>query len=309
MQGFDHLSRAIQTCSHARADNIRHTLLMMLQEAKELSKSEIDYHISDKQNRIAKAMYQQKTSVTTNGEKYNIQMMPSLTISSGNGYRLITRMNGIEFNDLSTETNHDKEIKRTIAYAVMQKELLTILSGGCFDSDRHGNQLRVQIDSHTVKLGLYDFGEMATELPTQSDIQQLVSVIRAVPDFVWKHETLDNVFDAVLSEHIEKTHNTRYLLRIRKALLALHDFQQWLTVNDLKSIILDIAIHHQDNIHSSIRYDLMSCLLKVGLIEQVNTLSNAVKSAFKFFQDRTHHHAKSIDVGQSLPKPSHIRMT
>ncbi|WP_131783442.1 hypothetical protein, partial [Legionella gresilensis] len=236
-KGFDQLMKTIEQCPHPRAQAMRDTLSTMLDEAKRLSQAELDYHISDKQNALAHTMYQLPLSVTLQNQQYTVLLTSATNLSSGDGYRVIERMYGTEFNDLPDNTQEQCTAKKVIATAIVTLELIHILQGKQFDSDRHGNQLRALIDeeSQTIYLGLYDFGELSLEEPKPEELQQLAALLKQLlsPKNWSNPQTLATQIDGLLSktitQNIKEHKPTTYLMHIKKGLLALQDFQKYLS--------------------------------------------------------------------------------
>ena len=150
--------------------------------------------------------------------------------------------------------------------------------------DRHGNQLRYQNNT----LGLYDFGEMLLEPPQHIELKQLARFLDTIPKAVKKDGFLNTNFDALLSEHIRKVQAAHepstYLMRVRKALLALHDFQKELT-NDEIIEILQYA-DKSGYIHPTIKAPFSSCMTMIGFIDNVYNSAKKVMDAASFFGER-----------------------
>ncbi|MCW8408027.1 ABC transporter [Legionella sp. PATHC035] len=238
--GFIHLQKTIESCAHVDMEPIRESILSIIQEAKELSKIEMDRNLSEQQNLIATKLYTGSITVNVDDKPHSFTLNPAHLLKSGEGYRFIERIYGTEFNELPNQTTEDKEIRRAIAKAIITVELINILQGGCFDSDRHGNQLRHQ--NH--QLGLYDFGEMSLQPPSEVELKQLAKVLSDLPRAALKNRLFHTNFDLLLTEHIRKAlkagEPTRYLMRIRKGLLALRDFQKELTTEELIEVFQQV---------------------------------------------------------------------
>ncbi|KTC80194.1 hypothetical protein Lche_2214 [Legionella cherrii] len=239
-EGFMHLQKTIESCSHIDMEPIRDSILSIIQEAKELSKIEMDRKLSEQQNLIAAKLYTGSITVNVDDKPHAFTLKPAHLIKSGEGYRFIERIYGTEFNELPDQTPEDKEVRRAIAKAIITVELINILQGGCFDSDRHGNQLRHQ--NH--QLGLYDFGEMSLQPPNEVELKQLAKVLSDLPRAALKNRLFHTNFDLLLTEHIRKAlkagEPTRYLMRIRKGLLALRDFQKELSTEELMEVLKQV---------------------------------------------------------------------
>lgn len=249
-EGYQHLKDTLNVVQHKKIKAISKTAIMMIDEAEALSHAEIDYRISDQQFAIAKELYHvPPIPVVIDDKTYSVHMHPAERYESGPGYRLIEKMEGIEFNDLPNNTPYEKSIKHGVAYAVFLTELGNMLKGAFFDDDRHGNQLCVSIhlNKQQINLNLFDFGEMAIAVPEPIEIQQFAKAIQDLYLSLNNKKVAANDIDAILSKHIDLAITAqqpyRYLMRIRRGLLALQDFVQYLSKDDLVSIIKELAAH------------------------------------------------------------------
>ena len=300
--GFHHLSSAIKVCQHEKVSSLRGSMLGMIHEASELSATELSQACGDKQSDIAQCIYHLSMLIALkDNDYYQITMHPSKTLSSGNGYRFTELVRGTEFNDLPKTTEHEKDIRRLVAKAVVAAELTNILSGSFFDCDRHGNQLRVVVDeeNHSVAIGLYDFGELALQEATPYELQQLKEVLIDFPKAVIKNSSFDAVFSQHIDAAIKLGKDTHYLMRIRKALLALHDFLQELSANDLLEAMQ--AVTRSSKLSLDLKQDFCrSVILIEGLqslhqkTKQVATTVSAIKSGLSLFVTQATNKVKSV---------------
>jgi hypothetical protein len=295
-RGFDHLYQSINVCSHERINDLRPAALAMLKEAKELSEMEMNYEKSMRQYRIADNLYH---CTITSSYHYKVNIFPSRLIVAGVGYRLIERVYGIEFNDLPAETVEDRQIRSAVAKAILYLELVHILQGKFFDSDRHGNQLRIAVDktTKTINAGLYDFGEMSLEMPKTHEIEQLASVLRKVPKAGVKSLSFTEVFDSLISRYIEKAAkkniDTHYLMRVRKGLLALQDFQKQLTFTEVIEVLK--AATSAPHIHPVLADALIVGSVLLGAAEKCAHVQNHIQDSMRIFgrkKARDHSHDK-----------------
>lgn len=242
-QGFAHLHSAIGHCQHEKVDAYRSVFLSMLDEASELSALEINHDCGDRQHKIAANMYHLTMNAEIESVRYQCNIFPAKSLCSGDGYRFIEEVHGREFNDLPSDTAYEKAVCKSVAQAILTIELINILSAGHFDCDRHGNQLRVLVDqqNHLIQVGLYDFGEMSLDKPSIQETQHLKNLIQDFLSAFLKGHS----FDQIISNHIEKVletgENPRYLMRLRKAFLALQDFQKYLTPPDLLNLFKEVS--------------------------------------------------------------------
>lgn len=286
LKGFNHIKQAVMQNEHRRIVRIRPTAVAMITEAQLMSVAEMQYELSLQQFAIARKVYGHEMRV---GD-YSIKIFPTHLIRGGEGYRFIDLVYGKEFNNLPTETTHDKEIITCIAKAVMTVELINILSGRYFDSDRHGNQLRIVIDeeSHKIKVGLYDFGEMALANPSVDDVMRLVAVIKDIPPMVARQRGFEGVFEKIMTNHIEvatqHNHAISYLMRVRKGLLALQDFQKHLSEIDMIDVLLHAA--QSSLIHPAIRESLSFSMKILAAADKYYTLKHKVSNTIAAFFSR-----------------------
>jgi hypothetical protein len=280
---------------------IRESILSIISEAQELSKIEMDRKLSEQQNQIAAKLYARSITVTVDDKPHTFTMNPAHLIQSGEGYRFIERMYGTEFNELPNQTPEDKEIRRAIAKAIITVELINILQGDCFDSDRHGNQLRHQ--NH--QLGLYDFGEMALQPPNEVELKQLANVLSDIPIAAIKNRLFNTNFDLLLTEHIRKAlksgEPTSYLMRVRKGLLALRDFQKELSTEELIDVLKQVnasgAVHHKvkSQVANTIRMAEYMEDISQSYQRFVNKMVFFKRKVDSLFTGHTSHEASSQD--------------
>lgn len=281
-EGFMHLQKTIESCPHIDMVPLRESILSIISEAKELSKIEMDRKLSEQQNQVAARLYARSITVTVDDKPHTFTMNPAHLIQSGEGYRFIERVYGTEFNELPNQTSEDREIRRAIAKAVITVELINILRGDCFDSDRHGNQLRHQ--NH--QLGLYDFGEMSLHPPSEVELKQLAKVLSDVPIAAIKNKLFHTNFDVLLTEHIRKAlkagEPTSYLMRIRKGLLALRDFQKELSTEELIDVLKQV--NASEAIHQKIKFQVANTIRMAECMEDINKSYQRFVSKAAFFK-------------------------
>ena len=282
--GFEHLHKAILGCKHPRLDSLRSTAAALVHEAEILSEAEMNYEKSRQQFAIAQTIYQQQITI----DEFSINIKPTNLIKGGYGYRYIDLMHGTEFNDLPDITAQQTRARNIIARAILQVELRNILRGGMFDCDRHGNQLRVQVDfeNKNIQIGLYDFGEMALAPPTKADLTMLAGVVKALPSLASKKSSMSQAFDALLSDHIErwnkKGYQTSYLMRLRKGLLALQDFQKHLSPQEFMDVLM-VATKNEQDIHPLLRDGVSYCRRLIKAASVITAATKIVKNRFELF--------------------------
>ena len=300
-KGFVHLTGTINECQHPRMTIIREPMFSILSEAKKQSIVEMDPIASQKQFALAQKNYRNDRHQLAS-QHYDFDIEPALYMSGGDGYRIISKLDGTEFNDLPSQTQDEIRLKKEVAKAVLTIELANIFSGKQFDSDRHGNQMRVKVDRRKVQLGLYDFGEMALQPPSEAEIELFCKALRDLPEALISLGSFDKAFESTLSKHInlEKSEeNKRHLMRIRKAILALHDFQKELYSDELYSILKFISdsplIHNK--IHNAIKSVLNNIDYKYKLNYAANKFHGILNGLkFMFFGQAKHVASNSPDV-------------
>ncbi|QMT60828.1 ABC transporter [Legionella sp. PC997] len=281
-EGFMHLQKTIEACSHVDMNPIRESVLSIISEAKELSKIEMNRKLSEQQNQIAANLYARSITVKVDEKTHTFTMNPAHLIKSGEGYRFIERIYGTEFNELPNQTPEDNEIRRAIAKAIITVELINILQGGCFDSDRHGNQLRHQ--NH--QLGLYDFGEMSLQPPSAVELEQFANVLSDIPKAAIKNKLFHTSFDLLLTKQIQKAikagEPTSYLMRVRKGLLALRDFQKELSTEELIDVLKQV--NASEAIHQKFKSQVANTIRMVEYMEDISQSYQHFVSKVGFFK-------------------------
>lgn len=267
-EGFSHLEKTALACHHAKMTDLRQAMIAILNEARSSSHIEMDNQQSAIQYLYASRIYQWLARVNIDDQiQYEIEMQPVTVLSCGPGYRFLDYADGIEFNDLPEETAADKKLKSAVAAAIIHTELINIFSGKYFDSDRHGNQMRVLInhEKKRIQLGLYDFGELSLEKASNQEIESLARVIRAIPEKMTPGNTLDKIVDSIINEEIDSCRHraipVTYLMKVRKAFLALQDYQRQLTQQDILQVFQLVSTHKR--LHPELKKELRDCIGKL----------------------------------------------
>ncbi|CEK09360.1 hypothetical protein [Legionella hackeliae] len=290
-KGFRHLATTIQNCKHPLMDEIRDLGLATLKESEKLSELEMDTQASVKQFEIARRIYTFNMDVTVKDITFAIQMKPVSLLSNGKGYRFIELARGVEFNEFDKLSPQNILIRKAVAKAVLIKELVNIASGDHFDSDRHGNQMRVLVNPVTdeIILDAYDFGEVSLEKPDESELKMLADFIRDLPYVVMKNMFFSSSVDSLLSTHIEKAikngQSPQFLMRIRKAFLALQDFQGDLSMLELIEVIK--YVYEKQKIHPVIHAAITDCTGFISSAEKILKTAEKLMSPFRFFSRTT----------------------
>lgn len=285
-KGFEHLKATVVVCQHDRISAIQPAVLSILEEAKRLSENEMSKVLSDQQFDIAARIY----PIQFEMKSYKVSVCPVKLLHSGEGYRFIDRAHGEEFNCLPAVTPSDKQARRLVALAVLRIELEHMFNRDHFDSDRHGNQLRVQIDvkAKTLKLGLYDFGEMSLDKPTDEHMKLFIAFISDISKVVFNHDSLSSSIEGLLSAHIDRAlaanQSASHLMRIRKSFLALQDFIKELKAEDILFILKEIIfVNHIDD---SIRSELIWSAPKLFASVVTSHVVSIGKNVASFFNSK-----------------------
>ncbi len=281
-EGFDHLQRSVAACNHERLGQNRGIIASMIKEADLLSVCEMDHQLSSKQFALANKINRHRLLV----DGYRVIIFPTQLYLSGKGYRFIELMKGVEFNHMPADTHQQLKIKKCVAKAVLVTEFINIMSGEYFDCDRHGNQLRVNIDekTKTLHVGLYDFGELSLQKPTDQEIVQFAIVIKSLAKESSIGLDLTAQFDNKLSDKINELlksgKSASYLMRVRKGLLALHDFQAILNMREMMEVLSQVI--KSKKIHNVLRLAMQDILKYLQTIKFVYDARDYIRNGLFF---------------------------
>ncbi len=213
----------------------------MVQQAAHMSSIETDHELGQKQYEDSQPIYN-GVKISSGPETFTLKIMD--WDAKGQNWILMDRASGPLFNDLLETTPEQKAYKKHFAKSYIVFEIMNILSGEKFDHDKHGAQLC--IDLETNRVGIFDTGAMALESPTPKEQKILGHVIYdVVKSSIGNKDPLTALGNA-LNDQIVNLHSsnidTRYIIEVKKGLLALGDFFKVLDQNDLKDILPDIEI-------------------------------------------------------------------
>ncbi|MFN3826783.1 MAG: M48 family metalloprotease [Micavibrio sp.] len=208
----------------------------MVIQAARMSEIETDHDKGQQQYEYAREIYH---GVTIHSGKQAFPLKVMDWHARGQNWIIMEKAKGPTFNALSETTPAELVYKRQFAKGYVVFELQNILSGRKFDHDKHGAQL--SIDLQTNLAGIYDTGAMALRDPTQEEQRMLGNIVHGVlKDAMKGNETFSSLACA-LSHKIEQLHDdgkdTQYLVEVKKGLLALGDFFNVLTAEDMKDIL------------------------------------------------------------------------
>jgi hypothetical protein len=165
----------------------------------------------------------------------------------GDEFREQEEMPGVHFNDLSDATPEERRYKKAVAKACIAIELRNIFSGGAFDHDRHGAQLR--IDTETNAIGMFDHGAMhllPLEAVEKAAIARAVTVGLAC---IIRGDRLHAaIHDAMKAGRLtgDRAGNVAgdCLVRVQRALLQLTDFTgprgEYVSAQELAGIVFSL---------------------------------------------------------------------
>lgn len=168
----------------------------------------------------------------------------------GPEFRHQEKLLGTHFIDLTLgeENSPERAYARKAALAHLTAEFLNILSGDCFDHDRHGAQNKLRrLENGRNALGLFDHGCMALSPPSEQEKRELAQV---VSDLLQNHRTnpggiLKQIHEILRQKREDQGRSPAYLISVERALLALNDFMKFdadtksslLKPNDLPMVI------------------------------------------------------------------------
>lgn len=213
----------------------------MILQAARMAEIETDHEIGEAQCDYAKDIYNGVT-IECDGEAFSLKVMDWR--ARGNNWIIMDRAKGLTYNDLPEDTPEQIAYKKRFAKAYIVFELTTILSGKKFDHDKHGAQL--SIDPETNNAGIYDTGAMALHDPSEEEQRALGHVLHDVLRASLSGQDTFIMMNQSISRKIDELHqndaDTRYLVEVKKALLALGDFFKILDQDDIKDILPSIDL-------------------------------------------------------------------
>ncbi len=238
--GFGHLGRAIDRWDHPSTAQSKRTVAEMIIEAKNVARVETDPTAGAKQYSRAQEMYA-GTEIQFKEDGTCLTITPASSYAAANQIRLISKAEGVHFSELPETTLAERTLKQKIAKAYIALELSTILAGRGFDCDRHGRQMKVDIsDPSNIKINLYDFGGVDIKKPSKEANRALGRALNDVALGLQQGRDPISLFESSL----DKDGNPEvrmYLMRARKAWLALQDFQKYVEPKDMLGV-LHVAI-------------------------------------------------------------------
>jgi len=212
--------------------------------------------LAHKQGEVARQVYNGlETWAIVNGKEYHLIHETADVTQHSEGGKRARVIQGTEFKKLPEETQEQCEYKKAMAIQLYGTEILNRLEGMPCDRDRHGaNQ---KINGETV--GHFDFGMTELALPTE---RQKRAMIKAVVNAYWDHAIFHKDVSAALEKHIKKAHlppeDMHYLQAFKRQMLALGDFEAYITEPEKKAILGSILACNKVDpvIRDEIRKDL-----------------------------------------------------
>jgi hypothetical protein len=191
--------------------------------------------LAAKQGEVARQLYNGlETYTVVNGQKYALKHQTADIIRYSDGGKRARVVPGVEFNKLPENTEEQRAYKKATAVQLWGIQILNRLSGLPCDCDPHGaNQ---KINNGTV--GHFDFGMAELAMPTMNQKRALArSVVRAYRDHILFHKSIG----AALGQQIKKADvpekDKHYLSSFMRHMLALGDFETYISDDEKKSIV------------------------------------------------------------------------
>lgn len=123
------------------------TFLRLVRQAKDSVEVETNTDIGYQQLQTAQKIYPQ--AVRVNGRSFRIHVAD--WSARGKNWAELERAQGLDLDQIK-----DAAYRKDFSKAYFTVEMLNMLSGGRFDHDRHGKQLKIDIETDTI--GLFDTG-------------------------------------------------------------------------------------------------------------------------------------------------------
>lgn len=208
----------------------------MITQAAKMSDIETDHEIGAQQCSDVKEICD-GVKITSGAQSFDVKVMDWKV--KGKNWIVMQRAQGPVFNDLPETTPQEIAYKKDFAKGYIIFQIGNILSGGKFDHDTHGANLCV--DPNTNTAGLFDTGAMALNDPTDAEQRLLGHVLYDAIKLTMSGEKSFTVFSRAISDKIDELHaqgtDTKYLVEVKKEILALGDFFKILNQSDVKEIM------------------------------------------------------------------------
>lgn len=196
------------------------TFIRLVKQAQSSSIIETDLTIGKQQLETAKTLY--PNTVEINGRKFDIHVAD--WPQHGKRWAELERANGLDLDQI-----RDEGYRRDVSKAYFTVEMVNMFSGGRFDHDRHGKQLKIDVEKNVI--GLFDTGAMAVVDPSPRDKELLGRILYKTANELMSAENGASFgkVGEILSGKIEEAYksgetNSTYLTEFQRGLLALNDF-------------------------------------------------------------------------------------
>lgn len=196
------------------------TFLRLVRQARDSVEVETNTDIGYQQLQTAQKIYPQ--AVRVNGRSFGIHVAD--WSARGKNWAELERAQGLDLDQIK-----DAAYRKDFSKAYFTVEMVNMLSGGRFDHDRHGKQLKIDVATDTI--GLFDTGAMAVVDPAPEDKELLGRILsRTAQDILSGAEgaSFAKVGETLSAKIEEAYHNgetqNSYLTEFQRGLLALNDF-------------------------------------------------------------------------------------
>lgn len=229
LKGFDDLERMVDIVTERdpSLSRFKDDALDILLHAREMTTTETDMRLGLLQHESAKQRYEGKRYIS-NGVLFRMTTACWRTV--GDGYRTMDEAPGDTFDALPEHTSSQRWFKRAVAKVIISSEFESILSGGCFDYDRHERQYHI---AGTTIIAL-DHGGESLSVPTAEDRRCLASLVSRLAQRLISNEGGSEAIHATLEQGLGRDD---YAQRLQKGLLALSGILSYLTPADMAGIV------------------------------------------------------------------------
>jgi hypothetical protein len=229
LKGFDDLTRMVEivTARDPSLSRFKDDALDILRHAREMTTNETDMRLGLIQHTSARQRYDGKRYIS-NGVPFKVTTARWRSV--GEGYRTMDEAGGDSFDTLPEHTSAHRWFKRAVAKVIISAELESILSGGCFDYDRHERQYHI---AGTTIIAL-DHGGESLSMPTAEDRRHLASLVGRLAQRLISNQGGGEALHAALEEGLGRED---YAQRLQKGLLALSGILSYLTPADVAGVV------------------------------------------------------------------------
>lgn len=229
LKGFDDLQRMVDIVvdRDPSLGSFKDDALDILRHAREMTLTETDMRLGLLQHESARQRYDGKRYIA-NGVVF--RMTTARWREVGDGYRTMDEARGDSFDALPERTAAQRWFKRSVAKVIISSEFEAILSGSCFDYDRHERQYHI---AGTTIFAL-DHGGEALSVPNDEDRLRLGALVGRLAQRLNSDGGNGEALHAVLGQSLGRDD---YSQRLQKGLLALSGILSYLTPTELAGIV------------------------------------------------------------------------